>query len=499
VVLLVLAWSWVVALALSPGHPEAAAAGSGSSSGSAKTSGAGSAKPSAAPPSRPRPPKPKPGAPGSVLLPAGQPLPDTLLALVGVDRPVTTSQFGRAWSQVTPPARPDTLTPEGARRFLDLLIDKEVLAARAVEETWEWTTVESAQVVNLRDRTMMRVMLDTTLARFAAGRAARGEPKLVAEALGVAARESTVAGLEVRYDEPLVGRLARAFAALPVPSADSSIWARLRVMGQMPVIERGDSLKVVAWSTVGTERVADLLGAGKTINPLFRPRVETPDQVRDLVENGLFERVLRREAAREGYDRHPAVLEAVRRQEEFLASQYFVTREVYATIPVDEATLRRYYDRDPGVWAIPTRLEVMSMVNRNRSEASRMAVRLRDRAEADTIAARGLRQGVDYTTEITARSDSALFASAMKSGTGTVLGPDSVATGWQVVRVNAVIPAQPRSFDQVRDLVLRAWTEDEGERRMQALLASLRKRTSVAVNQAGLDRMVRIGVAAPKR
>jgi hypothetical protein len=358
-----------------------------------------------------------------------------------------------------------------------------------------WTTVESAQVANLRDRTMMRVMLDTTLARFSAARAARGEPGLPTQALGVAARESTVARLEVRYDEPLVGRLAKAFAALPKVSPDSSIWSRLRIMGQLPVIESGDSLRVVAWSTIGTERVVDLLDAWKKLNPLFRPRVETPEQVRDLVKNGLFERVIRQQAMREGYDQHPAVLGAVKRQEEFLASQYYVTREVYAAVPVDDATLLRYYNRDPRAWAIPTRLKVMRMTLRDRSEASQMAVRLRDAAGADTLVARGQRQGVDYTAEIVARGpDSTLFAAAMKSGTGTVLGPDSVAAGWQVVRVLAVIPAQPRSFDEVRDLLLRAWNEEEGERRMKELLASLRKRTTVVVNEPGLKRIVSAGL-----
>jgi hypothetical protein len=414
-------------------------------------------------------------------------------------RTVTVAGFTRGWGQVTPPSRSDSLTPQSARQFLDLLIDKELLGRRATDETWTWTSVESAEVANLRDRTMMRLVLDSTMATVARARAAGGEPPLSAEALGVVARESTVARLNVTYDELLIQKLARVWGALPKPSADSSIWSRLRVMGQMPVILPTDSVRVVAWSDVGTERVLDLLDAWKKLNPLLRPRVESVDQVRDLVKNGLFERVLRASAERGHVDRHPAVVQAVARQEEFFASQYYVTREVYRAIPTDEATLRRYYDRDPGAWTIPTRLRVVRMVLPERGEAARMAVRLRDAAEADTLVARGARQRVDYTAEISAATDSALFAAAARSGTGTVLGPDSVSAGWQVVRVNAVMPARGRSFDEVKDLVLRAWSDEEGERRMRALLAGLRKRAKVIVNEPALSRLVSAGIPAPAR
>jgi len=463
------------------------------------STGASGAARAAAMPGPATAPKPAPRRSGSARLPSGHPLPDSVLALVGKGRQLTVGVFRSSWSQVTPPARPDSITPEGARQFLELLTDKELLAERASEETWEWTAIESAQVANLGDRTMMRAALDSVLSQVARARAAAGQPPLGAEALGVAARESTVAALQVVYDETLVPRLAQAWGALPRPSADSSLWSRLRLMGQMPAIDPADSSRVVAWSGAGTCRVAELLDAWKKLNPLFRPRVETPDQVRDLVKNSLFERILRRNAGGQHLERHPTVLRAVERQREFLASQYFVTREVYAKTPTDDAALRRYYDRDPNAWSIPTRLQITRLLLPERGEAARMAVRLRDAAEADSLVARGLRQRVNYVAEITARGDSALFAAAMRSGTGTVLGPDSVSGGWQVARVNAVIPAHGRSFEDVKELVQRAWGDEEGERRMQELLASLRKRGRVVVNEAALAKLVREGLLAGSR
>jgi len=427
-------------------------------------------------------------------LPQGRPLPDSVLATIDEKRFISAGDFRRGWAAVLPPSRPDTLTPQAARQFLDLLIDKELLAGRASEETWEWSAVESAQVAGLKDRTMMRVALDSAMAAGARTRAARGDSVLTSEALGVAVRESTVAGLEVRYDDVLVERLARSWKALPRPSTDSTIWSRLRTMGQMPEIVPADSGRVVATSKAGPVRVTQLLDAWAKLNPMFRPRVETPDQVHDLVKNALFERLLRRDAVQGHYDLHPAVVRAVRRQEEYLATQYYVTREVFTTFPTDDATLRRYYDKSPVTWAIPTRLRVVRFMMPERGAASKMAVRLRDPAEADSLVARGLRQRVDYTAEITAQTDSAVFQRGMKSGTGTVLGPDSVRGGWEVTRIQAVLPGQGRSFEEVKDLVLKAWSDEEGERRMTALLATLRKRAKIVVNRAAVER---VGGEAP--
>jgi len=498
--LLILAALAAVPLASLPGPATGGASGSPSGSASnsppssmggsqAKSSGTASSAKSKAPPKRTNR--------LTVDLPAGHPLPDSIVAVIDDARVISAGDFRRGWGAVLPPARPDTLTPETARQFLDLLVNKELLAARAGAEDWEWTAVESAQVAGLRDRTMMRVALDSALAAFVGQRAARGDSALRPEALGVAARESTVAHLEVRYEEQLLERLARSWGSLPKPSTDSSLWSRLKTMGQMPAILPADSGRVVAWSTVGTVRVTELLDAWAKLNPLFRPRIESTEQVRDLVKNALFERVLRRQAVQGHYDLHPTVQRAVRRQEEYLASQYYVTREVFAAIPTDDATLRRYYDKDPSIWAVPTRLRIVRMLMPDRSEASRMAVRLRDQAEADTLVARGLRQRVNYTAEISAADDSVLFRAAMKSGTGTVLGPDSTRGGWQVVRVHAVLPGQTRSFDEVKELVLRAWSDEESERRMTALLASLRKRSKVVVNRAAIDKLVS-AVPAPR-
>src|SRR5262245_1878090 len=329
---------------------------------------AGAAAPSARPPAPPPAAKSRGRASSYVLLPRGRPLPDTVLAVVGEARIVDAGVFRRRWREVAPPARPDSLTPQGARRFLDLLVDREALAERALREAPPMTPRDSAAMASLSDRLVMRVALDSALAREATSRAARGETPLDDEALGVAVRERTVTALHPTYDEALLTRLARAFAALPRPSADSSLASRLRAPGAMPAVEPNDRGGIVARSEVGEVTVAQMLDAWKKLDPLYRPRVETPDQLRDLVGNGLFERALRRDAERHGLNRHPAVVEALERQREYRAVQALVGREVYTRIPTDSPTLRRFYDRDPDLWSVPARIRMVRLVLPERRE-----------------------------------------------------------------------------------------------------------------------------------
>ena len=131
-------------------------------------------------------------------------LPDSVLAVVAGHREITATQFLRSWEQVRPPARPDSLTPDAAREFLELLVDKELLAERAGKERWTWTAQESAMYRGLRDRLSLQVVLDSVLERTRAEMAAEGVKAPNKDSLGIAARERAIARMQVRFDEPLV-------------------------------------------------------------------------------------------------------------------------------------------------------------------------------------------------------------------------------------------------------------------------------------------------------
>jgi hypothetical protein len=424
-------------------------------------------------------------------------LPDSLLARVGTRRDVSLAGFRRAWGAVAPPQRPDSLTPESARKFLDLLIDKEVLGEAALRESWVWTARESAEVLGMEDRLTMGAALDSALRASQARFAARGDTIRDLELLGTMTRDSSVAHLAPVFDTTLTRRLAAAWAGIPKPSPDSSLMSQLRAMGTMPVVSAADQERVLARSSDGDILVRELLASWKGLSPTVRPRVSTPAQIEDLARNALFERLLRRDAERRDLAHRPDIAAAVQRQREYVAVSHLVARDVYATLVPDSVTLLRYYHLHPGDFDLPLRVRLLRLDLPDRSAASRMALDLRDAAHAESLLARGRRKHVQYLSEIAREADSVLFDRALAAAPGSVLGPDSTAEGWTVIRVMEVVAPRSRSFQEARPLVEHAWYGEEGEHRMLELIAKLRRQTSVLLNDRALERLFSEGSSPP--
>ncbi len=442
-------------------------------------------------------PRSVPGGPtcAAPLPPSVPPTTDTVLAVVhggpagAPPRTVGWRQFVRSWRQLRPPVRPDSLTPAGARRFLDLLVGKEALGIMAEAQPEPWTARDQSGYDALRDQLVIGAALDSALA---ATRAALGPAadSLDRQALGIAARDRARERLELAWDDSLTARLAAAFAALPRPTADSSAAAQVRMLAAMPAVAPADTGRVVARSRVGDVRVADLLAAWGRLSPVYRPRIERDDDVRAMVLNALFERLLRRDAAARGIEGWPAVTARLGAERERIAVSHLVSREAYGRVPTDSLTLLRFYREHEQDWMLPTRVRCLVLVLASRAEADEMAVRLRDAAAAESLAVLARRAGSQWLRDVRADRDSARFARVLAAGTGTVLGPDETAGGWEVTRVLAVLPGQLQPFEECRNQVLERWFTEEGERRMQALLERARAAARVEVRTKALDRLV---------
>jgi hypothetical protein len=213
--------------------------------------------------------------------------------------------------------------------------------------------------------------------------------------------------------------------------------------------------------------------------------------VRELVMNGLFEQLLRREGAARGLERRPDIAERLTNQRELNDVSRLVEREVYARIAMDSLTLSRFHRDTEAYWMLPTRVRLVRVVLQNRAEATAMALRLADAAQAESLAAGARRAGVEWSVDLSAAQDSVLFARALSDGSGAVLGPDETAGGWAVARVVAVLPGRGRSFAEVRDLVGHRWYGEEGERLMLALAARARAACGgTVINEAALEALV---------
>ena len=411
---------------------------------------------------------------------AGADLPDSIVARVG-NRTISVSDLRTAWRETHPPAGPERLTPESARRFLEVLIDHELIQAAAVRESWTWTPEDSARIVARTDRLVLRMALDEVLGETrAAGDSAADE-----QALGVAARERVLADLHPRYDAALVERTARGFAALPRPTSDSSLAAQLRMLSASPRFDPADSSRALARTeSDGEIRVCDLVREWARLSPAVRPRIESADQVRDLIGNSLFERWLRRRAQERDLAHAPAILRALDHERELIAVQHLMARAIHGTIDVDTAAVERWFVAHPETWTLPARFRITRLVVSDLGAATRIALELRDAAAAESLVARALRAGVRYRSEIDGQRDSALFARASAAGPGAVTGPDAEGDGWSVMRVEALLPTRARTWAESRDEAIDRWYEEQSAARLRSLLDRERRSTAVQIRES---------------
>lgn len=365
------------------------------------------------------------------------------------------------------------------------MIDKEALGAAANREPWTWSERENIEYEQLLDRLTIAVVLESSLVSTRRDLGAAGDT-LSREALGIVARDSAVARTHPTFDEPLSDRLARIWAALPKSSSDSSFNANMRMLGTNPHVPPADTARVLARSDMGEYRVGELLRSWKELSPIYRPRVETGSQIRDLARNGIYERMLRAEVSRRRLAEQPEIIQALERQREYTNVTHLVEREVFAKVSTDSLTLLRHYRAHPRDWDLPLRVRLIRVLMPDKSEASAMAVELRNEARAESLTTIAKRGGTDWSGEVSAQTDSLLFRRALRSGVGTVLGPDEVKDGWTVARVTAVLPSRPRTFAEVRELVAHDWRAKEGERLMRALCDRARRAEGVRINAPAL-------------
>lgn len=436
-------------------------------------------------------PTPRPGAPrpaatapagGMMRLPMKAPvMADTVLAKVYGARDVTWSALIKGCRKLG--VDPNSLTPLERRQVLDVLIDQAILATRAQRDPRSWTARDSAEYAALRDKLLLNTALNEALFEVASGYMDRGDTVPDMRALGIMARDSAMARMHPKYDDWSLRHMAAAFAALPKQSPDMNAMQKIEAMGKLPEMAPADTGRVLLMCDADTLTVGDVLREYARLNPMYRPRIEDEGGVVDLVGNVVFNAQLRAHAEARGYDRMKMNAGQLTEKAEFLDVQRFVTKNVYAKIAMDTVTLRKHYDKHPTWFRSKATTDIVRMTFETQAEAAKWADQLQDATHAESLATKSARAGVPYATTLYEEADSALFKRVRKGGVGAVLGPDSTAQGWRVMRIMKLTLDHRLTFEEGYDQVKQDWYEREGERIMRNVLDEMRKHTIIFVNE----------------
>ena len=455
------------------------------SPGSGATPPAATAKPAS---QKAAPATAKPAAKAPANARPTHPLPDSVLMRIDDREDVTVRRYRRAVRLLG--GNPDSLTPGDRDRFLDLVLEQRVLAAHAVKAGLPWMPVDSARFRSERDNTLLRAALSDRLTDVENRRRASGQPDLDEESLGKAARDSLMTELKPVYDDALLRKVGSAFAALPQPTATMKALEQMKVMGQMPEVAAADTQRVLARWPAGEYQVSDLLQDYRQLSPYYRPRIEDAQGVREMVENGLFQRVVRKDADDPALARRSEVAAVIADRVEFHCVNSYLQQAVIMKIPTDSLTLLRHYKAHARDFDQPARNALVVVMIGDSIAADSMAHVFAYPGNAESLAFQAQRAGTNYTQMVTAASDSALYVRTLALGAGAVGGPDRIGGGFRVFRVLSVEPRKPQAFTAVRDNVKQSWYEVESERRIRALLNQLKAAAFVQRNDAALRAIV---------
>jgi hypothetical protein len=244
-----------------------------------------------------------------------------------------------------------------------------VLVARVQQEPRRWEHRDSMDWNTLRDRLVLRAALDSAMVEVNFDRLAKGDSLLAPQAVGVLLRDRTIEKLAPTWHEEALEKAVSVFDTLPRPTSGMSMIDQMRIAGVKPTVSEEEGRLVLAESSAGAYTLGELVRDFGRLNPLYRPRVSTVANVKEMVANVFFENVLRKAAVDRGLERRPDIARQLAERAEYLDVSRFVAREVYAKIAMDSVTLRRYFSEHRSNFDFDERAQIVRMVFPGREEA----------------------------------------------------------------------------------------------------------------------------------
>jgi len=446
-------------------------------------------------------------------------LPDTVIARLP-HRDLTAREFVLAWHKVDARYRPPGTTLADRKRFLDQLLERELVARAATSEPFVMTDVESAQYLASRAQAIRRALYkqmvqDSTVVTPADLDSARtrirssdpGKPpspqavETFARSLAEPRRAAYVDSmlkvhLSPVWDDSTKARLARGYAALDPTKPDPTRPFNMKLRNRMPELSPADTGRVLVRTTIGNMTAGDYMRRFNLLNPFDSDFPTTTGEVEARGEQFLGQMWFDSESDRRGTANDPGVLEAMRNKREGIALDHYFAKHIAAKVDTSDAVLKTWYTKNLKRYAIAGQTVVSYAVATNRASADSIASEVRAGAPWDSVCARHappdspMRTGCGVTSAVLDNDpDSVLVAHlrGLKKGEVYVHAlPGNAAGNFAIVKFAERINHRDRTFPEARAYVVREVTADQSERLLQAELARLRRKMPVQRNEKAL-------------
>jgi len=250
-------------------------------------------------------------------------------------------------------------------------------------------------------------------------------------------------------------------------------------------------------------------------SPFLRARYNTLDRKKEFLENLIRNELLAQEAQRQGFDKSPAVREQMKRAmiQELIKHQL---DEKLTGADIADDDLKKFYDAHVDDFVKPERARVFHIVlpaktAAEKAEARKKAVALlkdidarEKKGEVNAFQTTAMKESKDQLSapmggdlrflshEELAKAYSRELATAAfdLKNPGDKGGPIETPAGVELVKLQVKTVALNRSFDESKDSIRGRMARERRSHEYDDWMKKLRQNTTVAINDAELEKVV---------
>jgi peptidyl-prolyl cis-trans isomerase SurA len=167
-------------------------------------------------------------------------------------------------------------------------------------------------------------------------------------------------------------------------------------------------------------------------------------------------------------------------------------KEVWSKLKFDTTDARAFYDTTKSRWMTETKYDVTEIFVLNDSLLPVMQQRLNKGENFSALAQEytqrdGMRDKKGYTSALSPKTSKVAQQITSTTKVGDVIGPVKLDAGWSMIKLEAIVPPQQKSFESAMSEIAPAYQDALQKRLTENWLSGVRSRHAVTYNTKAID------------
>lgn len=218
----------------------------------------------------------------------------------------------------------------------------------------------------------------------------------------------------------------------------------------------------------------------------------TKEEKIHLVRNLIRRQLILKLDKVEAYRKDPDTIRKVKAYEDNVIVARYLREVIVPQLNVSEEETRAYYDKHRHEFSTPPKVEASQILLRSRQDAEMVLKKLHEGADFAQLAKQysidlpmaleGGKMGTIEKGKTLPALDKALFLLAQGETSGIV----ETKFGYHILRVDKIIPAGFKSYDEVHDQIQRTLMQEKEKKAFRAMVRHLEKNAKIKIFESRL-------------